>query len=194
MTRDRVFAWLLRRYPAAHRRRFEAEMRRTFADMCRAREREGRPMAAFLAHAFLDTAAGACREQWSSIAMKSLVTDPRAAALTALALSAPLAILVPVIAFDVEPLHGLAKGVLTRDGSTPNALGFAVLIGGIVALPFALALALVPMLRRGADGKRRARLANLAVAGLIVALMVPTWGGLIEETVRCEVLQIPNCD
>jgi hypothetical protein len=66
--------------------------------------------------------------------------------------------------------------------------------GGLFALPFALACALYPMVRSGADGKRHSFLLNLILALVIlVPLSLIAWG-FSEAFYRCDILKIPNCD
>jgi hypothetical protein len=120
--------------------------------------------------------------------------SPKASALIGALLALPMGILIPAVAFELWPIESALKAMLTIDGSQPNALGSVVIFGGLLALPVALAVSVWPMARKGADGRRRLYVVNLALAAVIVALMAPTWGGLAEEVYRCDILQIPNCD
>ncbi len=109
-------------------------------------------------------------------------------------LSLPIAVLLSSIVFRITVIESFLKMILTNDGDRPNGLGFAFMIGGLVALPFALAISLWPMLRKDKKGKRHFYLVNALVAVLVLILMIPTWGALAEEVYRCDVLQVPNCD
>jgi hypothetical protein len=182
---SRAYAWLLRFYPAAWRRRFGAPMRQAFDDMCRERRREGRPMAGFLAWTFAETAFGAGREQLRSVEMRNLVADPRAALLLALLLALPGALLLSVAWLEIEPLNGLLATAF-------RGAGLVVLIVPLALLPVALGFSLWPALRRRADW--RGALPNLAAACAILLLMAPLLYVAAEEFVNCKVRAISKCD
>jgi hypothetical protein len=120
--------------------------------------------------------------------------SPNGAAVLALLLAAPIALLAIGIVFDIRSIESALKSVLTSDGETPNVLGRIYMIAGLLALPVALLVSVWPMLRKGVDGKRRFYVLNAAAAVLVIALMTPTWGGLAKDIYRCDILQIPNCD
>lgn len=125
---------------------------------------------------------------------KSFEVRARTNALIGLALSVPIGLLFLAIVFELEPLQIVLRFLLTADGDRPNAIGFIVMYGGFLVLPLAFALSVWPLLQKTREGKRRFFILNFAVAVLVLTLMVPTWGSVVEEVYRCDVAQIPNCD
>lgn len=120
---------------------------------------------------------------------------PERYALVALALTIPIAILVAAISFKIEPLETALKEIFADENDRPTVLGSIYVFGGLLALPVALAVSLWPVLRDGLrEARRHLYIANLAMALVVLALMVPTWGAIAEEIYRCDVLRIPNCD
>jgi hypothetical protein len=117
------------------------------------------------------------------------VVSARTSVLLSLALALPMAMLVSVIVFELRPLEAVLKSVLTDDGARPNPAGFVFMGGGLLALPVALAISLWPVVQH-----RNLRLLNLVIAALIVWLMIPTWGGVLQDVYRCDILRIPHCD
>src|SRR5687768_8415541 len=115
---------------------------------------------------------------------------PKSSALIGFLLALPMGLLVPAVVFQIEPIEVVLRTILTNDGSQPHAAGFTVMIVGLLALPVALAVSVWPIARKGADGRRRLYIVNLALAAVIVALMAPTWGGLAEEVYRCDILKV----
>ncbi len=122
------------------------------------------------------------------------IMTARSSALIGMALAVPIGLLFAAVFLDLEPLGALLRSILTDDGNQPNVLGRAYMLGGLLLLPLAMAVTTWPMIRREADGRRRVYAANLAVAAFVGVLMLVTWGALLEEIVRCDVMGIPNCD
>lgn len=118
----------------------------------------------------------------------------RIGALSGLALAAPIGLLLFAVVVGFEPLVAFLQSVLTDDRAQPSLFGRAYMLGGLILLFPAFAVAAWPMVRRGPDGRRHLRLANVAALVVIGGLIVLTWGALAEEVVRCDVLGIPNCD
>jgi hypothetical protein len=66
-------------------------------------------------------------------------------------------------------------------------------IGGIILLPIALVINLLPVLRKeGPESRRRLHAANMIVGVAILTILAVTWGGLLVEQVSC--LQGIHCD
>lgn len=118
----------------------------------------------------------------------------RTSVLTAFLLSLPMAVLLVVMVFEITPVEIFFKSFLTNDGSKPNTFGLVYMIGSLIALPIGLVMSLLPMFKKDKKGKRHFYLVNAAIAALIIILMVPTWGGLLKDIYRCDILHIPNCD
>lgn len=121
------------------------------------------------------------------------MTHDRRAALIGFLLALPMGILVLAIVLDMEFIETILKSMLTNDGDRPTAFGFAYMAVSGLLLPIALGVSLWPM-RKNKDGKRSVYVLNLVVAAIIVALMIPTWGGIAKDIYRCDILGIPNCD
>ena len=112
-----------------------------------------------------------------------------ASALAGLALTLPMALLFAAAYLGLGPVGAWLRAVLTVDGIQPSPVGHVYMLGGLVLLIPAFAIAAWPIVRR-----REVRAANVAALAVIGVLIFATWGGLAEEVVRCEVLGIPNCD
>lgn len=115
-------------------------------------------------------------------------------ALAAFVLALPMGILFPAIVFELMWIAHAVKSILTTDGNQPSVAGSLFIYGGLLALPIAFVIAVWPMLTKDAMGKRNFYVVNFLLAVVIVVLMVPTWGGLLKDIYRCDILQIPNCD
>ncbi len=120
--------------------------------------------------------------------------EPRRAAIGGLALAAPMALLLAAVVLEFDPLTRLLQGILMGDGGQPNAFGRVYMLAGLVLLIPAFIVAVSPMLQGAADRRRHIYPANVAVMVVVGVLIVATWGALIDEVVRCDVLGIPNCD
>lgn len=109
-------------------------------------------------------------------------------------MAVPIGLLLAAVVLDLGPIETLLRSTLTNDGDQPNAFGRAYMLGGLLLLPIAFGAAAWPMFRRGADGRRHVFAVNLAVMAVVAVLVAATWGALVEEVVRCDVMGIPNCD
>lgn len=112
-----------------------------------------------------------------------------ASALAGLALALPMGLLFLAAWIGLGPLGEWLRSVLTVDGIQPSPVGHVYMLGGLVLLIPAFAIAAWPIVRR-----REVPVANVAALVVIGGLIIATWGGLADEVVRCEVLGIPNCD
>ncbi len=119
---------------------------------------------------------------------------PVRAAVIAAVLALPMAFLYAGIELEMTAVETFFKSFLTDDGDRPNTLGFIYMGIGMLALPVGLVIALWPMFKKGTDGKRHVHIANVLVAIVIVIIMWPTWGGVMKDFVKCDILEIPNCD
>jgi len=88
----------------------------------------------------------------------------------------------------------VVRDLLTLDGDRPNVLGWSVIVGGLLLLPVAFVITLLPMLRKGPNRKRRVYAVNLLVCAVIAIPAATTLYGIGEEVYRCEIRGIPNCD
>jgi uncharacterized membrane protein len=118
--------------------------------------------------------------------MKNIAANPKTAAITSLILCLPLAVPYAIVMYDIEPLIGPLKSLLTVDGQQINSLGLIVFMGGLFLLPVAFVLNLQPILKRaGPDHKRTIHATNLIVGTAILLLITFTWGSLFLESMYC---------
>lgn len=94
-----------------------------------------------------------------------------------------------IVGARVEPFFSLI-----RPGLHTSAREYGFLAVVLLCLPVGAAIAARPLWQRGPGGFRRVHLANGAIAAVLLVLFVLLTYGLGEETYRCDVLQIPNCD
>jgi hypothetical protein len=192
MPRDRTgaaYGRLLRLYPRAFRERFGESMEQTFDDLRRERRTAGAGTVGFVVRTFAETLFGAAREHVAGLSRAKLGHNHRSA-LVALVLCLPIGILVPSLWLDIA----IVRDAVTADGDRPSVLGWAAIVGGLLLLPVAFAVALRPMARPGPDRKRRLYAVNLLVCAVISIPIAATLYGIGEEIYRCEIRGIPNCD
>ena len=101
----------------------------------------------------------------------------------------PIGLMLLSIVLGVSGIETVYKLFLTDDGETQNMFGRAFMLGGLIALPVALVVALFPWFR-----SRQLPFANLVAALLALLIILPIAYGLGEEFYRCEIAQVPNCD
>jgi hypothetical protein len=192
MPRDRTrvaYRRLLGLYPRSFRERFAESMEQTFEDLRRERSAAGRGMLGFVAWTFFETSLGVARENVAAASRARLASHHRFA-LAGLLLFLPIGILFPSIWLDIA----VVRDLITVGGDRPNALGWAVIVGGLLLLPVAFVVTLLPMLRTGPSRKRRLYAVNLLVCVVISIPMAATLYGIGEEIYSCEIRGVPNCD
>ena len=125
--------------------------------------------------------------------MKAMLSNPTSAAIVSFILALPLGLLFVIFNFDIKPLTTLVTSWLTFNGSEVNGLGRLILIGGLLLLPVAFVINLLPMLKKeGPEIKRKLRTANVIVGIIILMIIIVSWGGLLVEEIYC--LQGIRCD
>lgn len=148
---------------------------------------------------FAETFAGAVRENFAEIKrekiMENLFTNHKSAAIIGFLLAMPLAILLLIEVFSIEPLSGFFRRLTTEaDGYSINALGRILTIGAVLLLPAAFVVNFIPIWRKFRAGNSIAAIPVnfllaaalfIFIAGIVVANIVdqyPCWVG------------VPNCD
>jgi len=192
MPRDRTraaYRLLLGLYPRSFRERFGESMEQTFDDLRRERSAAGSGMLGFVARTFVETSLGVAGEHIAALSHAKLAPHHRFA-LLGLLLFLPIGLVFPSIWLDVV----VVRDLLTIDGQRPNILGWTVIVGGLLLLPVAFVVTLLPMMRKGPNRKRRMYAVNLLVCAVISIPMATMLYGIGEETYRCEIRAIPNCD
>ena len=191
-----LYKKLLALYPRGFRERLGESMEQTFNDLCN--ERKQQPSRGFFVLSiFTETAIGIVREHLLLLiegdVMKTILANPKLAAITSFIFSLPLGLTFVAFMFDIEPLVKPLNNLFTIDGQQINNLGRIVIFGGLLLLPLAFVLNLRSLLRKeGPEGKRRLYALNLIVGAAILLLITFTWGGLILEEIYC--LQGVRCD
>jgi len=194
----RLYRKLLSLYPRAFKERLGESMQQTFNDLYNERKRQTKQgLFGFVLLMFLETAIGIVREHLLLLVeggmMKTILANPRSAAITSLILSLPLGLTFVAFMFNIEQMVKPLTALLTVNGYDLSALGRIVLMGGLFLVPVAFVLNLRPMLRKeGSEGKRRLHAINLIVGAIILLLIIFTWGGLIVEQIYC--LRGIRCD
>jgi hypothetical protein len=193
-----LYKKLLRLYPREFRERLGESMEQTFNDLYN--EQKPQPTRRLLVLSiFTETAVGVVREHlWLLVEgdiMRTILANPRSAAIISLFLSLPLGLTFVAFMFEIEPLVKLLNALFSIPGRQGeiNMLGRIVVFGGLLVLPVAFALTLQPILKKeGAEQKKRLHALNLIVGALILLLIVFTWSGLIVEEIYC--LRGIRCD
>jgi hypothetical protein len=80
-----------------------------------------------------------------------------------------------------------------RPGVQTGTFEYPILIAVLLLIPLGAAIALAPA-RHLVQGRRRIPVLNAVIAVLLVAGFVTLSITIGEEIVRCDVLQIKNCD
>jgi hypothetical protein len=191
-----LYRRLLALYPRAFQERFGESMAQTFNDLCKERQMK-HGFFGFVLWIFIETGGGVIREHilltTQGDIMKNILTNPRSAAVMSFILSLPLALPYIIFMFDIEPLTGLANRLLTIDGQQISNLGRIVLFGGLLLLPLAFFINLMPMLKREDPDQKRSRYTFNLIVGIGLLLLIAfTWGGLLLEEIQC--LQGIYCD
>ena len=191
-----LYKKLLTLYPRSFREELGEPMEQTFNDLYRERQKD-RGLPGFVFWMFVETSVGIIREHalvWAQgDSMKAMLSNPTSAAIVSLILSLPLGLLFIIFNFDIKPLTRLVTSWLTFNGSEVNGLGRLVLIGGLLLLPVAFVINLLPLLKKeGPEIKRKLHAANVIVGVLILMIIVISWGGLLVEEIYC--LQGIRCD
>ena len=127
--------------------------------------------------------------------MKTILANPKLAAITSFIFSLPLGLTFVAFMCNIEPLVKPLNNLFTIEGQQGgmNTLGRIVVYGGLLLLPVAFVLNLRPLLKKeGPEGKRRLYALNLMVGAAILLLITFTWGGLILEEIYC--LRGIHCD
>ncbi|HXF62671.1 MAG TPA: hypothetical protein VNK95_13700 [Caldilineaceae bacterium] len=118
-----------------------------------------------------------------------IAAHPKAAALLGFLLMLPFVALNAIVGNRIEPFFSFI-----RPAGHTSPLELVLLFAVILLIPVGALIAGLPMLQRGADGRRPFYLVNGILAALLVAVFVLLALTLGEEIYRCDILQIPNCD
>ncbi|MGB4780397.1 hypothetical protein [Microbacterium sp.] len=188
-----AFASAVRLYPRAFRTRHSRAMEDAFLDSYDAHVSEGRSVSRMLLHTGMDLLSSIVRER-SAAAVASVRGSPLAFALLGLMHVAPLLLLNAVVGARIEPLFSLI-----RPGSRTSPQELVVLSLALVLILVGALVAVTPLRRGGRrQGPRELGAAAVVLGGtsaaLLVALFVALAAAFGSEIVRCDILDVPNCD
>ena len=191
-----IYKKLIAFYPQAFREELGESMEQTFNDLYRERQQEHR-LFSFVFWTFAETGVGILQEHILVIrqgaGMKNMISNPTSAAITSFILSLPLGLTFIAFMFEIEQLAKPITAIFTSNGYDLTMPGRIFMISGLILLPVAFVLNLLPMLKRAGPERRRRLFAINFIVGLIILLLIAfTWGGLILEEIYC--LQGIRCD
>jgi hypothetical protein len=198
-TLQNLYEKLLAFYPQAFREQFGDSMRQTFRDLCRERQRQAKPVSfGFLFWTFGETFAGIVRENLIQIkkgaAMENIISNNKSTVIGFL-LAIPLAVLLLIEIYNIEPLSGFFKTLTTEtNGQGLNAFGKILTLGTLLLLPLGFIISLVPVVRnaRAGYGWTANPVALLIAAALFIFIAILVTGFVIDQY-PCWI-GVPNCD
>ena len=128
-------------------------------------------------------------------AMKNIRLYPKAAAIIGFILAMPLAILLLIEVYSIEPLSSFFRGLTTEaDGHRLNAFGAILTMGALLLLPAAFVVNFIPIVRNVRAGNPVTAIPiNLLLAVALfffIAILAVTF---IVDQYPCW-MGVPNCD
>ncbi len=200
-TFQNLYKKILAFYPPAFREQFGESMEQTFNDVCNQRKQRAKQMSfGFLLWTFGETFAGIVKENLMNIkkgaTMENTISNQKSAALAGFLLAVPLAILLLIQMFDIEPINGFYKILTTgADGHSINAFGRIMEIGALLLLALGFVISLVPVVRnaRAGYGFTAANPLNLLVASALFIFIAWLVISNVIDQYPCWI-GVPNCD
>ena len=127
--------------------------------------------------------------------MRHISIHPKAAATVGVILAMPLAILLLIEVYTIEPLSSFFRGLTTEaDGYRLNSFGAVLTIGALLLLPAAFVINFIPIARNLRAGNPiTANPVNLLLAvalSISIAILAVTF---IVDQYPCW-MGVPNCD
>ena len=195
-----LYKKLLGLYPRAFREQLGESMEQTFNDLCNERKRQkGQGLFGFVLWMFMETSAGIVKENLSEIkrgeTMENVISNNKSAAIIGFLLAMPLALLLLIVVYDIEPLSGFFKTLTTEaDGYRINTLGRIFEIGALLLLPLGFIVSLVPVVRnlRAGNGLTANPINLFIPATLFIFIAILTISFVIDQY-PCWI-GVPNCD
>jgi hypothetical protein len=184
-----LYRWLLALYPRTFQERLGESMAQTFNDLYQERQRQG-GLFSFVLWILVETGVGIIHEHTLQITqgdiMKNILSNPKSAAILSFILSLPLALPYMIFMFDIEPLTGPANRLLTTEDQQISNLGRIILFGGLLLLPVAFTVNLIPFIKQESHYQKNKLYAfNLILGSGLLLLITFTWGGLLLEEIHC---------
>lgn len=196
----RLYKKLLSLYPRAFRDQMGESMEQTFNDLCNARKQEtARGLFGFVLWMFIETSAGIVRENLTEIkrgrTMENIISNNKSSAIISFLLAMPLAVLLLISIYDIEPLSGFYKTFTTEaDGYRISTFGRIIEIGALLLLPLGFIVSLVPIVRnaRAGDGLT-ANPVNLLIAAALFIFIATLVISFVIDQYPCWI-GVTNCD
>lgn len=123
------------------------------------------------------------------------ISNDKSSAIIGFLLATPLAVLLLVMTYDIEPLSGFYKTLTTEaDGYGINVLGRFLEIGALLLLPLGFIFNLVPVMRDVRAGNGLAvHPINLLIATAFVIFIGILVISFVVDQYPCWI-GVPNCD
>jgi hypothetical protein len=127
--------------------------------------------------------------------IKNIAANPRTAALISLLLALPLTAILSIAVFEIEPMQGFLKYMLTEADSPRNStFGIILLLGSVLLLPVGLVFNMVPIVRNVRAGNSIiTRPINLLLAVTLFLFIATLVGSFALDQYPCW-MGVPNCD
>jgi len=191
---------LLAFYPRVFREQFGEAMEQTFNDVCNERKQQAKQISfGFLLWMFIETFAGIIKEHLIQIkkgaTMENTISNHKSAAIIGFLLAMPLAILLLIMVYDIEPLSGFFKTLTTEaDGHRISTLGRILEAGALLLLPLGFIISLVPVVQNARTGDGlTANPINLLIAAALFIFIATLIVSFVIDQYPCWI-GVPNCD
>lgn len=165
---------LLALYPRAFREKFGESMQQTFDDVCRERIQQTKRLSfGFALWLFAETFAGVAKENLTKFkrgkTMENVTSNNKSSAIIGFLLAMPLAVLLLITIYDIEPLGGFYKTLTTQaDGYSINVFGRIFEISALLLLLVGFIVGFVPIARTIRTGNGvMANPFNLLIAAIL---------------------------
>jgi hypothetical protein len=128
-------------------------------------------------------------------ARKSILTNPRSAAIISFFLALPFVTILSLLMLGIEPPLGPLEPLLNnRDPDQPDVLGSLIVLGTFLLAVLGCIIARAPIVRAmRAGGGLLAYPMNLMLAAVILFFLTRLVVGLIVDQYPCWI-GVPNCD
>jgi len=195
-----LYKKLLALYPRLFREQFGESMEQTFNDLYHERKQQaGQGLFGFVLWMSIETFAGVIKEHLIQIKrganMENTISNHKSAAIVGFLSAMPLAILLLIQVYDIEPLKGFFETLTTEaDGHQISALGRIFEASALLLLPLGFVISLVPVMRnvRAGDGLTANPVNLLITVALFIFIAILVISIIIDQY-PCWI-GIPNCD
>ncbi len=127
--------------------------------------------------------------------MENTISNHKSAAIIGFLLAMPLAILLLIMVYDIEPLSGFFKALTTEaDGHRISTLGRILEVGALLLLPLGFIISLVPVVQNARTGDGlTANPINLLIATALFIFIATLIVSFVIDQYPCWI-GVPNCD